>query len=124
MKKIIFTLMMITFLSLIFSTQAMAGKIEQRQARQHKRIWQGITSGQITRYESRALWHEQQKIQRIKKSFWRDGRLNPWERRLLSHWQDRANRHIFQLKHNNRHKPVIWQHAAYHRHQGFEKTIW
>ena len=119
MKKIIFTLMMITLLSLIFSAQAVAGKIEQRQARQHKRIWQGITSGQLTHYEARTLWHEQQKIRRIKKSFWRDGRLNPWERRLLSHWQDRANRHIFQLKHNNRRKPVIWRHAAYHRHQRF-----
>ena len=119
MKKIISTLMMITFLSLIFSMQAMAGKIEQRQARQHKRIWQGTTSGELTRYEARTLWHEQQKIRRIKKSFWRDGRLNPWERRLLSHWQDRANRHILQLKNNSRRKPVIWRHAAYHRHQRF-----
>ena len=119
MKKIIFTLMMITFLSLIFSAQAMAGNIEQRQARQHKRIWHGITSGQLTHYEARTLWHEQHKIRRIKKSFWRDGRLNPWERRLLSHWQDRAKRHIFQLKHNNRRKPVIWRHAAYHRDQRF-----
>ena len=119
MKKILFNLMMISLLGLIFGTQAMAGKIEQRQARQHKRIWQGIANGQLTRYEARNLWHEQRRIQWIKKSFWRDGRLNRWERGHLFLWLDKADKHIFQLKHNSRHKPAIWQHAAYHRHERF-----
>ena len=73
MRKIIFTLVMIGLSGVIFSTQAMAGKIEQRQFWQQKRIWQGIKSGQLTRYETRHLWHEQQKILRLKKFFWRDG---------------------------------------------------
>jgi len=119
MKKILFTLVMMSLLGLIFGAQATAGKIEQRQALQHKKIWQGITSGQLTRYEARNLWHEQQKIQRIKKSFWRDGRLNRRERRHLVLWLENANRHIFQLKHNSRRQPAIWQRASYQRHQRF-----
>ena len=119
MKKILFNLMMIGLLGFIFSTQAMAGRIEQRQARQHKKIWQGITSGQLTRYEARILLHEQQKIQRIKKIFWRDGRLNRRERSHLFLRMDKAGRHIFQLKHNSRNRPAIWQRAAYHRHKRF-----
>ncbi len=119
MKKILFTLIMMGLSVLIFSTQAIAGKIEQRQSLQHKRIWQGITSGQLTHHEARNLWHEQQKIKRIKKSFWRDGRLTRGERIYIVLRLDRADRQIFQLKHNSRRKPAIWQRASYHRHQRF-----
>jgi hypothetical protein len=119
MQKILFTMVMIGLSGLIFGTQAMAGKIEQRQVLQHKKIWQGVASGQLTRYETRNLWHEQQKIQRVKKSFWRDGRLNRRERSHLFLWLDNADRHIFQLKHNSRRKPAIWQRASYHRHKRF-----
>jgi hypothetical protein len=119
MKKILSNLMMIGLLSLIFGTQAMAGKIEQRQAQQHKRIWRGIANGQLTHSEARHLWYEQRKIQWARKSFWRDGRLNRMERRHLFLWLDKADRHIFQLKHNSRRKPAIWQQAAYRRHKRF-----
>ena len=119
MKNILFNLVIIGLLSLFFSTHAMAGKIEKRQAQQHKRIWQGISNGQLTRYEVRNLWHEQQKIRWMKKSFWRDGRLNHRERRHLFHWLDRADRHIFQLKHNGRHNSAIGQRASYNRYQRY-----
>lgn len=110
---------MMGLFGLIFGTQAMAGKIEQRQAQQHKKIWQGITNGQLTRYEARNLWQEQEKIRLIKKSFWRDGRLNRWERSHLSHRLDIADRHIYQLKHNSRLKLASRQHASDHRHKRF-----
>jgi hypothetical protein len=119
MKKIIFTLVMIGVAGLIFSGQAMAGKLEQRQVWQQKRIWQGAKSGQLTRHETRNLWHEQKKIQRLKESFWRDGRLNRRERNRLVFWLDKADRHIFKLKHNSRRRPVIWQRASYHGHRRF-----
>jgi hypothetical protein len=113
MKKILFTLIMIGLSGLIFSGQAMAGKLEQRQIWQQKRIWQGIKNGQLTRYEARHLLHEQRKIQRLKKSAWRDGRLNRRERIQLVFWLDKADRHIFQLKHNSRRRPMNWQRASY-----------
>jgi hypothetical protein len=70
MKKTLFTLVIIGLSGLIFSGQAMAGKFDQRQVWQQKRIWQGVKNGRLTRYEARNLWHEQNKIQRLKKSFW------------------------------------------------------
>ena len=119
MKKILFTLVMLGLSGLIFSGQAMAGKFEQRQVQQQNRIWQGVKSGQLTRYETRNLWHQQKRIQRLKKSFWRDGRLNRQERIRLVFWLDKADRHIFQLKHNSRRRPVNWQRASYHGHRRF-----
>ena len=119
MKKIMFTLLAVGLSGLIFSSQTMAGKLEQRQVWQQKRIWQGIKSGQLTRYETRHLWHEQQKIQRLKKSFWRDGRLSRRERIRLVFWLDKADRHIYQLKHNSRRRPVNWQRASYRGHRRF-----
>ena len=119
MKKILFTLVMIALSGLIFSGHALAGKFEQRQVWQQKRIWQGVKTGQLTRYETRNLWHEQRKIQRLKKFFWRDGRLNRRERIRLVFLLDKADRHIFQLKHNSRHRPMNWQRAFYHGHRRF-----
>lgn len=119
MKKTLFTLVIIGLSGLIFSGQAMAGKFDQRQVWQQKRIWQGVKNGRLTRYEARNLWHEQHKIQRLKKSFWRDGRLSRRERIRLVLWLDKADRHIFQLKHNNRRRPMNWQRASYHGHRRF-----
>jgi hypothetical protein len=119
MKKILFTLVVIGLSGLIFSGQAMADKLEQRQVWQQKRIWQGVKSGQLTRYETLNLWHEQHEIQRLKKSFWRNGRLSRRERIRLVYWLDKADRHIFQLKHNSRRRPVNLLRASYHGHRRF-----
>jgi len=119
MKKLLFTLVVIGLSGLIFSGQAMAGKLEHRQVWQQKKIWQGVKSGQLTRHETRTLWHEQQRIQRIKKSFWRDGRLSPRERIRLAYWLDKADQHIFQLKHNGPRQPVNLQRTSYHGHRRF-----
>ena len=117
MKKILFTLVLIGLSGLIFSGQAMAGKLEQRQVWQQKRIWQGVKFGQLTRSEARNLWHEQQKIQRLKEFFWRDGRLNRRERLRLVTWLDKADRHIYRLKHNSRRRALNWQRSSYHHHR-------
>ncbi|MGD2184787.1 MAG: hypothetical protein PVI71_01615 [Desulfobacterales bacterium] len=47
MKQILYTLVIISLSGFVLSSQALAGKIEQRQVRQHKRIWHGniIRSG-------------------------------------------------------------------------------
>jgi hypothetical protein len=119
MKKILITLMMMSLSGLIFAGQSLAGRIEHRQALQHKRIWQGIAGGQLTRYEARSLLHEQQKIRRLKQIFWRDGRLSRKERMRLVFRLDKADRHIFQLKHNSRHRTRIWQRTSFYGHPRF-----
>ena len=119
MKKILFALVMIGLSGLILSGHAIAGKFEQRQAWQQKRIWQGVKNGQLTRYEARNLWHEQHRIHRLKKSFWRDGRLNRQERILLVLLLDKADRLIYQFKHNNRRRPMNWRRASYRGYRRF-----
>ena len=119
MKKLLFALVVIGLSGLIFSGQAIAGRLEQRQVWQQKTIWQGVKSGQLTRYEIRHLWHEQQRIQRLKKSFWHDGRLSRRERIRLGFLLDKADQHIFQLKHNSRRRPVNRQRASYLGHRRF-----
>jgi len=119
MKKILLAFVMIGLSGLIFSGHAMAGKFEQRQAWQQKRIWQGVKTGQLTRYEARHLRHQQHRIHRLKKAFWRDGRLNRQERVLLVLWLDKADRHIFQLKHNNRCRPLNSRRASYRGNRRF-----
>jgi hypothetical protein len=69
MKKMRLTLLVIGMSGLIWVGQALAGRIEARQMYQHKRIQQGIVSGELTRHEARSLLHEQQKIQRLKNFF-------------------------------------------------------
>ena len=119
MKKILLALVMIGLSGLIFSGHAMAGKFEQRQAGQQKRIWEGVKNGQLTPYEARNLWHQQRRIQRLKKAFWRDGRLNRQERILLVLWLAKADRYIFQLKHNNSRRPVNGRRASYRGYRQF-----
>ena len=81
---------------------AFAGRILDRQIMQQRRIHQGIKSGELTRCEIKRVERAQNRIQRQKKRDWSDGQLTTRERLRLEHEQDRAGRHIYQLKHNDR----------------------
>ncbi len=69
---------------------------------QHRRIQQGINSGELTRKEVRILRKEQQDIRQLKRRFLRDGRVSKRERRVLQKQYVRAGQHIYRFKHNNR----------------------
>jgi len=88
------------------------GGIGQRQRQQHKRIAQGMRSGELTNQEFARLSREQYRVQRAKGRARADYRLTRRERRKIYGMQDRASRHIYQAKHNpkayrdgRRHKP-------------------
>ncbi|MDY6843377.1 MAG: hypothetical protein SVW57_04715 [Thermodesulfobacteriota bacterium] len=85
----------------MFSHTAFAGHVEKRQVRQHKRIYQGTKSGELTTCETRKLLREQRHIQRRKRSAWADGTLTPRERARLEYTQDKVSKHIYRAKHNN-----------------------
>ena len=102
MRKIL-TLAVITMLlasGLVFADAARAGKAVNRQIRQQKRIHQGVKSGELTDGEKRVLKQEQRHIQKAKRRAWSDGELSTAERVRLDRMQDRANKHIYKLKHN------------------------
>ena len=97
---IILTIMV--FVGLVFADSSMAGRIGKRQIRQHERIHQGIKSKELTKGETRALVHEQHRIQRTKKKALNDGVVTPKEHARIEIQQDKASRDIYRLKHNDR----------------------
>lgn len=78
-----------------------AGQLQDRQATQHRRIQQGIASGQLTPAEVRLLFHDQRRVRQLKRHFLADGRLSGRERIILGHHLDRSSERIFRYKHNH-----------------------
>jgi hypothetical protein len=100
MKKAISILMIIVF-SIVCVSPAMAGRVVDRQVNQQKRIHKGVHSGELTGREVWGLEKEQRHVQRLQKKAWSDGVLTPKERVRLEHQQNKANGHIYRLKHND-----------------------
>ena len=98
---------MITTIALIitgfvFVNSASAGRAGKRQVNQQKRIHQGVKSGEITKKEFKHLEREQARLQKSKKRAFSDGKLTGREKLMLEHRQDKASRHIYRAKHNDR----------------------
>jgi len=100
-KLLILTVMISLFISV---DMAQAGKTGNRQIKQQKRIHQGLASGELTPGEALRLEKEQQHIQKTKQEALKDGKVTPKERLRLERQQNRANRHIYRLKHNEKAK--------------------
>lgn len=66
----------------------------------HKRIHQGVESGELTRHERIRLNAEQRAIHRERKQDMKDGELSPQERRKLLRDKRHASRDIYRQKHD------------------------
>lgn len=75
-------------------------RIDRLQAKQHRRIVQGVRSGDLTRREAGRLRAEQRVIQRKERAYLADGRLSRGERRDLYRDLRSANRHIYKQTHD------------------------
>ncbi len=84
---------------------AEAGTIKQREARQQKRIGQGVKSGELTAKETARLEREQGKIEADRKKALADGKMTRKEKAKLTREQDRASRHIYKEKHDAQKQP-------------------
>ncbi|RAI30856.1 hypothetical protein [Rhodoplanes serenus] len=82
------------------ATAATAGPIDDRQARQGQRIFQGIQSGQLSYGETAQLVQAQQRIQAMKMQARRDGFVDPWERARINAAQNWQSLNIWVKKHN------------------------
>jgi hypothetical protein len=91
----------VTFASLVYAGAVDAGNVVKRQIYQQKRIDAGIASGELTCPEARLLRQEQRQIQRHKRSAQSDCEFKQEECLCLERKQNRANRHIYQMKHND-----------------------
>jgi polyhydroxyalkanoate synthesis regulator phasin len=77
-----------------------AGTIARREARQQKRIEQGVKSGELTAREAAKLEREQAKIEADREKALSDGTLTKREKAKLTREQNRASRHIYREKHD------------------------
>ena len=73
-----------------------------RQVRQHKRIKQGVKSGEITRAEAVNLRNGQKEIREDKREARADGVVTPVEKKEIRQDQRKESRKIFRKKHNRR----------------------
>jgi hypothetical protein len=77
-----------------------ASGVNRMQAQQHRRIVQGIRSGELTPREARRLQGEQRVIRRQERAYLADGHLSRSERRDLYGDLRDANRHIYNQTHD------------------------
>jgi len=104
MKKLVI-LTVIMMISLFLSVDMVqAGRVDNRQIKQQKRIHQGLKSGELTKKEALRLEREQRRIQKTKQKVLKDGELTPKEKLRLERQQNKANKHIYRLKHNKKTK--------------------
>ena len=89
--------------------------IGNRQARQHRRIEDGIYYGQLTHKEVKKLHKKQKKIAKLNRRFKRDGYFTNQERYILNHHQDKASERIYEYKHNDRYRKHHHSDYAYYR---------
>jgi hypothetical protein len=79
--------------------------VNHRQHHQQSRIHQGVSSGELTRNETRRLQAEQRHIRREERLYKSDGHLTRGERADLHRDQNRASRDIYRQKHDAQVRP-------------------
>ena len=104
MKKLIFTIIILTVISLQINAQTATPGINKTQKNQQARIQQGIKGGELTKVEARKLELQQAKIQKDKLVAKSDGVVTKKERKHIKKEQMLASKNIYRKKHNNRSK--------------------
>ena len=94
----------LTLAAFAIPTQAQAGanhRVKRTEVRQHKRINQGVRSGQLTRTEAKGLRQDQREINQERKAAKRDdGVIDRKERKELRQDQRDASKNIYEEKHD------------------------
>ena len=98
MKTVRVLAVWVLMLTISTATNAQAG----RSRIQHKRIAQGVRSGELTRNETRQLASEQRNIRLEKREARADGVVTAAERREIRRDKRHASRNIIRKKHNRR----------------------
>ena len=74
----------------------------KRQGNQQKRVGRGVASGELKAGEVRKLENEQKDIQADKQAARADGTVTGAERKDIQKEQNKASRHVYRAKHNNK----------------------
>jgi hypothetical protein len=76
--------------------------VERRDARDDRRIQNGVRDGSLTRGEANRLEHGQNRIDRYEARARSDGVVTPSERNRIDNMQNRESRQIYADRHNDR----------------------
>ena len=76
-------------------------RIDERQAKQEKRIEQGAKSGELTNKETTKLEKGQAKVQKMEDKAVADGKVTKKEKKHIEHAQDQQSKKIAREKHDN-----------------------
>ncbi len=79
--------------------------VDNRQARQERRIDQGVASGELTQREVRRLDREQNVVDKAENKTKVDGTVTAAERKRLHRMQNRSSRDIRRQKHDAQQSP-------------------
>jgi hypothetical protein len=82
-----------------------AGTITNREARQQKRIAEGVESGELTARETARLERQETKIEADRQKALADGTMTKREKAKLTREQNRTSRHIYWQKHDAQKQP-------------------
>lgn len=100
MKKFII-ISIVAFIGL----SAQAGRNQNREHRQEKRIGQGVQSGELTKHEAKRLARGQKKVDHYQQKAMADGEMSIEEKAKLEKMQDRQSRKIRRQKHDAQSRP-------------------
>lgn len=79
--------------------------VDKRQAKQERRIDNGVASGALTAREARRLDRQQDRIDTAENKAKADGVVTRKERHRLHHAQDHASRKVYRQKHDRQVAP-------------------
>ena len=101
MKKL-FLVLFAAFLFTGFNAfaQTKTPKVTKKQINQHKRIAQGVKSGELTRIEAKRLMKQERKLQKHKVIAKSDGVVTRKERARLNAEANRLSKKIYIQKHD------------------------
>ena len=99
MKAKVLSALLIVFAIGIVQVNA---QVVKHEINQHRRIKQGVRSGEITPMERKKLALQQKDIHQDVKEARADHAVTPMERKEIKQDQRQASRNIYRKKHNNR----------------------
>jgi len=81
-------------------------RIDARQAKQEKRIDQGIASGELTKREARRMNRQQAAVNKAEDKAKADGTVTAQERKRLTQAQNQTSKNIYRQKHDAQERPA------------------
>jgi len=96
MKKIFF----LGLILVLFSVAASAQQTNGRHFR-HQREMRSFHRGEVNRFESRRLHHDELQYKMARRRAYRDGSFNRFERRRLGKMRRHERHELYRFRHNN-----------------------